>query len=101
MKNKNISKFLYFILISFLIFLLSSACKRLGTIEVINEPAPVENTLAGNESTATETQPTTTEEPRPDFNLVMVPVVPFYTYNDEIIFDDIKKYWNGDTRSYC
>jgi poly-gamma-glutamate synthesis protein (capsule biosynthesis protein) len=99
MKNKNISKFLYFILISFLIFLLSSACKRLGTIEVINEPAPVENTLAGNESTATETQPTTTEEPRPDFNLVMVPVVPFYTYNDEIIFDDIKKYWNGDTQS--
>ena len=99
MKNKNISRALYFILISCLFFLLSSACERSGTIEVINEPAPADNNLVSRESTTTETHPITTEEPRPDFNLVMVPVVPFYTYSDEIIFDDIKKYWNGDTQS--
>ncbi|MCL5986200.1 MAG: CapA family protein [Actinobacteria bacterium] len=99
MKSKNISKVLYLILISFLYLLTFSACRKLATIEVVEEPAHTESTRANQESGALETEPTTTEEPRPDFNLVMVPVVPFYTYNDEIIFDDIKKYWNGDTQS--
>ena len=99
MKSKDFLKALYFISISSLIFLSFSACMKTDSIEVVQELTTSENTQVSQESGAIETEPTTTEEPKPDFNLVMVPVVPFYTYNDVIVFDDIKKYWNGDSQS--
>lgn len=102
MKKKYFLHALTVIFILTVINLLILACQTGKSTEVVEQTTSeesLESTEEGPISTENEILSDEEDVHKPTFNLVLVPVVPFFTYSDEISFDDIKAYWNGNIES--
>lgn len=95
MKKKYFLHALTVIFILTVINLLILACQTGKSTEVVEQTTSeesLESTEEGPISTENEILSDEEDVHKPTFNLVLVPVVPFFTYSDEISFDDIKAY---------
>lgn len=102
MKNKYFLRALVLIFVLSVMNFLVPACQAGQSTELV-EQTTSEESLENTEEEAifTENEIVSNEEDvnKPNFNLVLVPVVPFFTYRDEVSLDDIKEYWNGNIES--
>ncbi len=102
MRNRHFLRALALISVLSILSFSISACQPGESTELVEQIAPeesLENTEEEVISTENEIVSDEEEVNKPTFNLVLVPVVPFFTYRDEISLDDIKAYWNGNIES--